>query len=91
MSVQKKSSSKRRLSAGQVTGISLIGISIAIPGLFWGITYWRDITQTYCSGECATGWMAVISTMLAIPTIVLGTAILAISTAVKASKNQEKP
>lgn len=86
MSTMRKPPSRKRLSGGQVVGISIIGISVVIPGLFWGITYWRDITKTYCSGECVTGWMAVVSTMIAVPSIALGIVVLAISTAVKSAR-----
>jgi hypothetical protein len=74
------------LNPGQVVGLSIIGISVAIPSVFWGITYWRDVTKTYCSGECLSGWMAVVSTMIAIPIIAIGVFILVISSALKSKK-----
>ena len=86
MSTNKVKARKKRLSRGQTIGLKVIIAGVGIPSFFWGLAYWRDATKTYCSGECATGWMAVVSTWLAFPTIALGLAILGISTAAKSKK-----
>ena len=86
MPTNKVKSRKKRLSRGQTIGLTLIIAGVGIPSVFWGLVYWRDATKTYCSGECVTGWMAVVSTWLAFPTIALGLSILGISTAVRSKK-----
>lgn len=77
---------KKSSSPGQRFGAVLMIGSIVIPGFFWAITYLRDLTNTYCSGECVEGWYAVISTFFAIPSFFIGVLIYAISSARKASR-----
>jgi hypothetical protein len=73
-------------TGGQKFGWFIIAAAILTPAFFWGVTYWRDLTNTYCSGECASGWYAVISTFLALPLVILGTIILAVATVRKHKK-----
>lgn len=81
---------KTPLTLGQLFGAVLMIGSIVIPGFFWGITYLRDLTNTYCSGECVEGWYAVISTFFAIPSFFIGVLIYAISSARKASREAKE-
>ena len=73
---------KPKKNFGMIAGIVIMIAAFVLPTIFWGIAIWRDITGAYCSGECATGWYAVITTWLALPTLLLGAAIYGISVAV---------
>lgn len=90
MSEEQPTPKRRRFTGGQSCGLFLLAAAIAVPGLFWGITLWRDITKTYCSGECQTGWFAVISTFLAVPTFLIGLIIFGIASAIKSKNNKDE-
>ena len=75
--------SNKKLNGGMITGIAVMALGILTPALFWGKLLWRDMTRTYCSGECIDGWIAVVSTFFAVPTLLAGAAIFGISLAVK--------
>lgn len=77
---------KPKRNAGMVIGIIIMLLAVGTPLLFWGITYWRDLTNTYCSGECATGWYAVISTFLALPSLIIGLLVYVVSFAARTRK-----
>jgi hypothetical protein len=85
-----KPEAKAQLNAGQWVGLAIMAVAITVPAIFWGISYWRDITNTYCEGECPSGWVAVGSTLLAIPSLAIGAAILGIATALKNGKAAKK-
>ena len=78
--------SKPRRNGGMKFGLFLMVMALAVPGFFWAIVLWRDWTRTYCSGECAEGWYAVISTFLAAPTFLVGLIVWVISIAVRGRK-----
>lgn len=78
---------KSTLNAGQKFGIFVMIAAVAIPAFWWAVVLWRDVTKSYCEGECASGWYAVIGTWLAVPTLMVGALIFGISAAVRNSKN----
>lgn len=81
---------KLGMNAGQKFGIFIMIAAIAIPAFWWAVVLWRDLTNSYCEGECASGWYAVIGTWLAIPTLMVGAFIFGISAIVRDSKQNKK-
>lgn len=84
------SKDKKSMNAGQKFGVFVMVAAVAIPAFWWGVVLWRDITNSYCEGECASGWYAVIGSWLAIPTLMVGALIFGISAIVRESKQDKK-
>jgi hypothetical protein len=74
------------MNLGQKIGLGMIIAAIGFPAIFMGITLWREWTNTWCEGECATGWYFVISVWLGIPTLMFGAFVFGIASMVRANK-----
>ena len=77
---------RSKLNLGQKIGIGMMIVAVGAPLIFFGILMWREITNTWCSGECADGWYFVISVWLGIPTLMFGVFVFGIASLVKANK-----